>query len=99
MGVDVDLATNTASIPQPKVDKIVTYLDAVASTAQSGKDNLKLKFLEEMLGLLNWISSLLVSGGFHLAQIVSARRAASGPQGHATLTGWSWQKNAPGGKM
>jgi hypothetical protein len=85
MGVDVDLAANTASIPQPKVDKIVSYLDAVATAARSRNGKLKLKFLEEMLGLLNWISSILVSGGFHLALIVSARRAAAS-NGFANLT-------------
>jgi hypothetical protein len=36
-----------------------------------------LQFWEELLGILNWMSSALVSGRFHLAQIVSARRAAA----------------------
>jgi hypothetical protein len=83
MGVDIDLRTNTASIPAPKVAKVLSYLTAV--TAVPSPKKLELRFLEEMLGLLNWISSLLVSGRFHLAQIVSARRAAA-QKGGANVT-------------
>ena len=83
MGVDIDLRSNTASIPAQKVEKIMSYLGAV--TAVPAPRRLQLRFLEEMLGLLNWISSLLVSGRFHLAQIVSARRAASA-KGGANVT-------------
>jgi hypothetical protein len=72
MGVDIDLRTNMASIPEPKVKKVRAYLDVKVT-------------LEEMLGLLNWISSLLVSGRFHMAQIVSARRAAAS-RGYAIVT-------------
>jgi hypothetical protein len=56
MGVDIDLRTNTASIPAPKVAKVLSYLTAV--TAVPSPKKLELRFLEEMLGLLNWISSL-----------------------------------------
>ena len=71
MGVDIDLRTNMASIPEPKVKKIRAYLDVVVTKKRQAR--IELRFLEEMLGLLNWISSLLVSGRFHMAQIVSAR--------------------------
>ena len=82
MGVEIDLQANTASIPQGKVDKVMAYLDVVAKSP--GKRQ-KVGFWEELLGILNWISSVLVSGRFHLAQIVSARRAAAG-YGHARAT-------------
>jgi hypothetical protein len=82
MGVEIDLHANTASIPQGKVDKLMAYLDVVAKSP--GKRQ-KVAFWEELLGILNWISSVLVSGRFHLAQIVSARRAAAG-YGHARAT-------------
>ena len=60
----------------------MAYLDVVAKSP--GKRQ-KVGFWEELLGILNWISSVLVSGRFHLAQIVSARRAAAG-YGHARAT-------------
>ena len=83
MGVDIDLRTNMASIPEPKVKKIRAYLDVVVTKKRQAR--IELRFLEEMLGLLNWISSLLVSGRFHMAQIVSARRAAAS-KGYAMVT-------------
>lgn len=83
MGVDIDLRTNMASIPEPKVKKIRAYLDVVVTKKRQAR--IELRFLEEMLGLLNWISSLLVSGRFHMAQIVSARRAAAS-KGYAIVT-------------
>ena len=75
MGVEIDLHSNTASIPQGKVDKVMSYLNMVSSTPRKMQP---LAFWEELLGILNWISSVLVSGRFHLSQIVSARRAAAG---------------------
>ena len=75
MGVDIDLAANTASIPAAKVAKVQMYLDEVLRRPVG--DTLPLRFFEELLGLLNWISSVLVSGGFHLALVTSARRAAA----------------------
>jgi hypothetical protein len=83
MGVEIDLLANTASIPQCKVEKVLGYLREVKKA--KGK-RLRLSFWEELLGILNWISSVLVSGRFHLAQIVSARRAASGHFGYAKVT-------------
>ena len=77
MGVDIDLAQDppVASIPSDKVAKAKSYLQSVLD-AKVG-DRRDLKFWEELLGILNWISSVLVSGRFHLAQVVSARRAAA----------------------
>ena len=77
MGVDVDLAQDppVASIPVDKVEKVKRYLQSVRD-AKVG-DKRELQFWEELLGILNWISSVLVSGRFHLAQVVSARRAAA----------------------
>ena len=72
MGVDIDLRTNMASIPEPKVKKIRAYLDVVVTKERQTR--IELRFLEEMLGLLNWISSLLVSGRFHMAQSHPTRR-------------------------
>jgi len=82
MGVEIDLHSNTASIPQGKVDKMMSYLNMVSSTPRKMQP---LAFWEELLGILNWISSVLVSGRFHLSQIVSARRAAAG-YGRARVT-------------
>ena len=77
MGVDVDLAQDppVASIPPDKVEKVKRYLQSVADAKVGDKRDLQ--FWEELLGILNWISSVLVSGRFHLAQVVSARRAAA----------------------
>ena len=82
MGVEIDLHNNIASIPQGKVDKVMSYLNMVSSTPRKMQP---LAFWEELLGILNWISSVLVSGRFHLSQIVSARRAAAG-YGRARVT-------------
>jgi hypothetical protein len=42
--------------------------------------------IEQLLGLLNWMSEVLVGGRFHLAQIISARRAAA-MRGYCTCGG------------
>jgi hypothetical protein len=77
MGVDVDLAHDppVASIPEDKVAKVKRYLRQVLNAKVGAHKDLQ--FWEELLGILNWMSSVLVSGRFHLSQIVSARRAAA----------------------
>ena len=77
MGVDVDLAQDppVASIPPGKITKVKRYLREVLDEKPGASKDLQ--FWEELLGILNWMSSVLVSGRFHLAQIVSARRAAA----------------------
>ena len=74
--MDLSVSPPTASIPEGKVMKVLRYLDDVRDAAASKKP-LPLRFVEELLGVLNWVSSVLVSGRFHLAQIVAARRAAA----------------------
>ena len=74
--MDLSVSPPTASIPEGKVMKVLRYLDEVREAAASKKP-LPLRFVEELLGVLNWVSSVLVSGRFHLAQIVAARRAAA----------------------
>jgi hypothetical protein len=96
MGVDVDLAQDppVASIPPGKIAKIKKYLDEVLDAKLGASKDLR--FWEELLGVLNWISSVLVSGRFHLAQVVSARRAAAKYKGMIVTTGlqsecqWWW---------
>jgi hypothetical protein len=96
MGVDVDLAQDppVASIPPGKIAKIKKYLDEVLDAKLGASKDLR--FWEELLGVLNWISSVLVSGRFHLAQVVSARRAAAKYKGMIVTKGlqsecqWWW---------
>jgi hypothetical protein len=96
MGVDVDLAQDppVASIPPGKIAKVKRYLrEVLDSKLGTSKD---LQFWEELLGVLNWVSSVLVSGRFHLAQVVSARRAAAKYKGQICTRGlqdecqWWW---------
>ena len=96
MGVDIDLSHDppVASIPPGKIAKIKRYLREVLDM-QLGT-SMSLQFWEEILGLLNWISAVLVSGRFHLAQVVSARRAAAKYRGMVCTRGlkdecqWWW---------
>jgi hypothetical protein len=87
MEVDVDLAQDppVASIPPGKIAKVKKYLwEVLDAKTRASKD---LQFWEELLGILNWMSSVLVSGRFHLAQIVSARRAAAKYRGMIVTKG------------
>jgi hypothetical protein len=72
----VDLEAMTASIPPDKVVKAQRLLAPFVEELQHRKllDEL---LIEQLLGLLNWMSEVLVGGRFHLAQIISARRAAA----------------------
>ena len=96
MGVDIDLAQNpsVASIPPGKIAKIKRYLREVLDLKPGTSRDLQ--FWEELLGLLNWISTVLVSGRFHMAQVVSARRAAAKYKGMVVSKGlqsecqWWW---------
>ena len=89
MGVFVDLEAMTASVPPDKVYKAQCMLRpflveapehrryATLSRNWSGPVLLEAKVIEKLLGLLNWMSEVLVSGRFHLAQLVSAMRGAA----------------------
>ena len=76
MGVFIDLEAMTASIPPDKVVKAQRLLAPFIDGRQEHKllDEL---LIEQLLGLLNWMSEVLVGGRFHLSQIISARRAAA----------------------
>ena len=67
MGVDVDLAQDppVASIPPGKIAKVKRYLREVLDAKLGTSKDLQL--WEELLGVPNWVSSMLVSGRFHLA--------------------------------
>ena len=86
MGVFVDLKNMTASVPPDKVFKAQCMLEPfLCDDVGETPVLLDTKAIEQLLGLLNWMSEVLVTGRFHLAQIVSAMRSAS-RHGYCTRT-------------
>jgi hypothetical protein len=67
----------TAQIPYAKVVKALRLLEAFDVTLGLSQILIEEKVVEQTMGLLQWMSEVLVSGRFHLAQLVSAKRAAA----------------------
>jgi len=75
----------TAQIPYAKVVKALRLLEAFDVTLGLSQILIEEKVVEQTMGLLQWMSEVLVSGRFHLAQLVSAKRAAA-RLGYCTVT-------------
>jgi hypothetical protein len=82
----------TASIPPDKVVKAQRLLAPFVDGRQEHRllDEL---LIEQLLGLLNWMSEVLVGGWFHLSQIISARRAAANSVGRSFANSSDFQKS------
>ena len=84
MGIEHDLVTMTAWIPEDKKRKTIDMLDTLL--AEPPPEFVDLKLAERLHGLLNWVSQLLVTGQYHLPQIIGAFRRAKSTGSKARVT-------------
>lgn len=71
LGVHIDIPSMVASIPEDKILKAKRRIVKVTAA-----DNVAVKPLEELIGILQWIGQVLVRAGVHLPFCIQSLKAA-----------------------